>query len=106
MMDVSGSMGKEQKDIVRIEAFWIDTWLRHQYKNLECATSCTTRRRRKSTATRSSTCARAAARRSARPTSCALQIMRDKFPAEEWNIYPFHFSDGDNWSTRDTERTA
>ena len=26
MMDVSGSMGREQKDIVRIEAFWIDTW--------------------------------------------------------------------------------
>src|SRR4029079_7727297 len=27
MMDVSGSMGEEQKDIVRIETFWIDTWL-------------------------------------------------------------------------------
>ena len=21
----------------------------------------------------------------------------------EWNIYPFHFSDGDNWSTDDTK---
>ena len=28
MMDVSGSMGDEQKEIVRIESFWIDTWLR------------------------------------------------------------------------------
>ena len=27
MMDVSGSMGDEQKEIVRIESFWIDTWL-------------------------------------------------------------------------------
>ena len=27
MMDVSGSMTDEQKEIVRIEAFWIDTWL-------------------------------------------------------------------------------
>ena len=35
MMDVSGSMGDEQKEIVRIESFWIDTWLRHQYKGLE-----------------------------------------------------------------------
>ena len=26
MMDVSGSMTDEQKEIVRIEAFWIDTW--------------------------------------------------------------------------------
>ena len=35
MMDVSGSMGDEQKEIVRIEAFWIDTWLKSQYKHIE-----------------------------------------------------------------------
>jgi hypothetical protein len=35
MMDVSGSMGDEQKEMVRIESFWIDTWLRSQYKGLE-----------------------------------------------------------------------
>jgi hypothetical protein len=34
-MDVSGSMGAEQKEIVRIETFWIDTWLRVHYKGLE-----------------------------------------------------------------------
>ncbi len=34
MMDVSGSMGDEQKDIVRTEAFWIDTWLRSQYNQV------------------------------------------------------------------------
>ena len=32
MMDVSGSMGEEQKEIVRIESFWIDTWLKSQCK--------------------------------------------------------------------------
>ncbi len=35
MMDVSGSMGDEQKEIVRIESFWIDAWLQKQYKGLE-----------------------------------------------------------------------
>ena len=35
MMDVSGSMGDEQKELVRIEAFWIDTWLRRNYKGIE-----------------------------------------------------------------------
>jgi uncharacterized sporulation protein YeaH/YhbH (DUF444 family) len=34
MMDVSGSMGDEQKEIVRTEAFWIDTWLRSQYQGV------------------------------------------------------------------------
>jgi hypothetical protein len=43
MMDVSGSMGDEQKEIVRIESFWIDTWLRSQYKGSSRATSSTTR---------------------------------------------------------------
>ena len=31
MMDVSGSMTDDQKEIVRTEAFWIDTWLKSQY---------------------------------------------------------------------------
>src|SRR5271169_4979646 len=35
MMDVSGSMGDEQKEIVRIESFWLDAWLQKQYKGLE-----------------------------------------------------------------------
>ena len=35
MMDVSGSMGDEQKEIVRIESFWIDAWLQRQYKGVE-----------------------------------------------------------------------
>jgi uncharacterized protein len=35
MMDVSGSMTDEQKEIVRIEAFWIDTWLKAHYQGIE-----------------------------------------------------------------------
>ena len=30
------------------------------------------------------------------------QIIDEEYPVSEWNIYPFHFSDGDNWSTDDT----
>ena len=35
MMDVSGSMGDEQKELVRLEAFWIDAWLRRNYHGIE-----------------------------------------------------------------------
>src|SRR5437879_1485452 len=35
MMDVSGSMTDEQKEIVRIEAFWIDTWIKAHYKGVD-----------------------------------------------------------------------
>jgi uncharacterized sporulation protein YeaH/YhbH (DUF444 family) len=104
MMDVSGSMGREQKEIVRIEAFWIDTWLRHQYKNLDVryivhdavaseVDQHTFFHLRESGGTKISSA-----------YELCLRLMEDKYPASEWNIYPFHFSDGDNWSSRDTER--
>ena len=35
LMDVSGSMGDEQKEIVRLESFWLDTWIRSQYKGVD-----------------------------------------------------------------------
>jgi hypothetical protein len=63
MMDVSGSMGDEQKEIVRIESFWIDTWLRSQYKGIESPLHHPRRRwPARSTATPSSTPASRAAR--------------------------------------------
>lgn len=102
MMDVSGSMGDEQKEIVRIQSFWIDTWLRGQYKGIESryiihdATAKEVDRdtffhTRESGGTMISSAYK-----------LALRIMEDDYPAEEWNVYPFHFSDGDNWSVDDT----
>ena len=102
MMDVSGSMGDEQKEIVRIESFWIDTWLQKQYRGLESryiihdavareVDRDTFFHTRESGGTMISSAYRL----------CA-QIMDENYPTEEWNIYPFHFSDGDNWSMDDT----
>jgi uncharacterized sporulation protein YeaH/YhbH (DUF444 family) len=102
MMDVSGSMGDEQKEIVRIESFWIDTWLRSQYQGIESRYIIhdamakevdreTFFRTRESGGTMISSAYKL----------CSKMIEAD-FPPSEWNIYPFHFSDGDNWSMDDT----
>jgi len=102
MMDVSGSMGREQKEIVRLEAFWIDTWLRHNYKNVETrfiihdavareVDRDTFFRTRESGGTLISSAYK-----------LCTKIMEEDYPHQEWNIYPFHFSDGDNWSASDT----
>ncbi len=104
MMDVSGSMGDEQKEVVRITSFWLDTWLRSQYKDLESryiihdarakeVDRDTFFRTRESGGTMVSTA-----------YQLCLNIMEADYPAEEWNVYPFHFSDGDNWSMGDTEK--
>ncbi|MBT8496400.1 MAG: DUF444 family protein [Deltaproteobacteria bacterium] len=102
MMDVSGSMGDEQKEIVRIESFWLDTWLRSQYHGIESryiihdamakeVDRDTFFRTRESGGTMISSAYKLCAR-----------MIEDEYPPTEWNIYPFHFSDGDNWSVDDT----
>ena len=102
MMDVSGSMGDEQKEIVRIESFWIDTWLRSQYHGIESryiihdamakeVDRDTFFRTRESGGTMISSAYKLCAK-----------IIEDEYPPAAWNIYPFHFSDGDNWSIDDT----
>jgi len=104
VMDVSGSMGREQKEIVRIKAFWIDTWLRSQYANLEVvyivhdAVAKVVDQHsffhlRESGGTKISSA-----------YELLLEQIQARYRPEDWNIYPFHYSDGDNWSARDTDR--
>lgn len=103
MMDVSGSMGQEQKDIVRAEAFWLDAWIRLHYDDVETrfiihdaaareVDRDTFFRTRESGGTLISSAYK-----------LAIQIIEREYPREAWNIYPFHFSDGDNWSKADTQ---
>ncbi|MBI5518070.1 MAG: DUF444 family protein [Deltaproteobacteria bacterium] len=102
MMDVSGSMGDEQKEIVRIESFWLDTWLRSQYKGIESVYlihDAVAREVDRDTFfhTRES----GGTMISSAYKLCA-DIMQKRYPPSDWNVYPFHFSDGDNWSVDDT----
>jgi uncharacterized sporulation protein YeaH/YhbH (DUF444 family) len=103
MMDVSGSMGEEQKEIVRTEAFWIDTWLASQYKNLETRfiihdASAKEVDRHTFFHTRES----GGTKISSAFKLCS-EILESEYPISEWNVYPFHFSDGDNWGGGDTD---
>jgi uncharacterized sporulation protein YeaH/YhbH (DUF444 family) len=75
MMDVSGSMTDEQKEIVRIEAFWIDTWIKKHYKGVENVYII--------------------------HDADAKEVDEHTFyhtrESGGTKIYAFHFSDGDNW---------
>lgn len=103
MMDVSGSMGEEQKDIVRTESFWLDAWIQKHYDNIETryivhdATAEIVDREtffhtRESGGTLISSAYRLCGK-----------LIEEEFNPVDWNIYPFHFSDGDNWSKDDTD---
>ena len=104
MMDVSGSMGDEQKEIVRIETFWIDTWLRSQYNNLETRYIIHDAQAREvDRHTFFHTRESGGTMISSAYTLCN-QLIDSHYPPQDWNIYPFHFSDGDNWGGGDTQK--
>jgi uncharacterized sporulation protein YeaH/YhbH (DUF444 family) len=102
MMDVSGSMGDEQKELVRLEAFWIDAWLRRNYQGIESRYIVHDVRAgevdrdtffhiREDGGTRISSAYR-----------LARELIDRQYSPEEWNVYLFHFSDGDNSSESDS----
>jgi len=97
MMDVSGSMTDEQKEIVRIEAFWIDTWIKAHYKGVDRVyiihdavaqevDEHTFYHTRESGGTKISSA-----------YELANKVIDQRYPPRDWNVYAFHFSDGDNW---------
>jgi hypothetical protein len=102
MMDVSGSMGDEQKQIVRLESFWINTWLKKHYKGLETRFiihDAAAKEVDEDTFFRTS---ESGGTLISSAYKLCQQIIETDYPVNEWNIYPFHFSDGDNWSGEDT----
>jgi uncharacterized sporulation protein YeaH/YhbH (DUF444 family) len=104
MMDVSGSMGDEQKEIVRVASFWLDTWIRRHYQGIESryivhdATA-----REVDEETFFHTKESGGTLISTAYELCANLQAKD-YPTTDWNIYAFHFSDGDNWSTNDNDK--
>ncbi len=103
LMDVSGSMGEREKHLVRATAFWIDAWLKSNYRKVQRRYIAhdavagevdeeTFYHLRQGGGTK---------------ISSALQLCRDllkaHYPVDEWNIYLFQFSDGDNFMSDNEE---
>ena len=103
MMDVSGSMWDEQKEIVRTEAFWINTWLKKNYKGIESRYIIHDAMAREVSEEQFFTTKESGGTIISSAYYLADKIIKTDYPPHEWNIYLFHFSDGDNWSKEDNE---
>jgi len=104
VMDVSGSMGADQKELVRIESFWLDAWIRNHYQGTRSVYIVhdaaakevdqeTFFRIRESGGTVISSA-----------YDLAAKIIAERFPPQDWNLYLFHFTDGENYSRQDTAK--
>lgn len=97
MMDTSGSMGAFEKHVARSFFFWMVRFLRTCYDDVDIVFLAHDTRAREVTEEQFFTKGESGGTRCSSVYSLALDIIEERYPGDRFNIYPFHFSDGDNF---------
>jgi sporulation protein YhbH len=97
MMDVSGSMDDFKKYLVRMTLWWIKKYLERIYDGLEFVFIIHDTRAEEVDEQKFFTSSTGGGTNISAAYELGLQVLTDRFPSSEWNIYAFHFSDGENW---------
>lgn len=103
MMDTSGSMGIFEKYIARSFFFWMVRFLRTKYENVEIVFIAHHTEAKEVSEDHFFTKGESGGTICSSAYRKALEIIDSRYPPSRYNIYPFHFSDGDNLSS-DNER--
>lgn len=103
MMDTSGSMGSFEKYCARSFFFWMTRFLRRQYEKVEIVFIAHHTEAKEVTEEEFFTRGESGGTICSSAYIKALDIIHRRYPPAHYNIYPFHFSDGDNLSS-DNER--
>ncbi|MCL4562034.1 MAG: DUF444 family protein [Chloroflexi bacterium] len=104
MMDVSGSMTDYKKKLVRLTTFWIDTWLRANYKQLTIRYIVHDAAAQEVDADTFYHLQEDGGTRISSAYTLAQQIIQRDYNPSDWNLYTFHFSDGENSGNEDDQR--
>jgi len=105
MRDASGSMTGEKTEIIRQENYWIDLWLQTNYDNVERVYILHDYEAQEVDEQDFYELSSGGGTRISSAYELAEKIIDRRFPVENWNIYAFHFSDGENW-IGDTENVC
>src|SRR5918911_5155164 len=103
MMDVSGSMGDFKKYIARSFYFWMVRFLRTKYDHVEIVFISHHTEAKEVTEEQFFTQGESGGTVVSSAYRLALDVIAERFPPRDWNIYPFHFSDGDNYYSDNDE---
>jgi uncharacterized protein len=103
IMDVSGSMGEFKKYIARSFYFWMVRFLRTKYDNVEIVFISHHTEAREVSEEQFFTQGESGGTVVSSAYQLALDIIRGRYNPRDWNIYPFHFSDGDNYYSDNEE---
>ena len=96
MMDTSGSMGAFEKYIARSFFFWMVRFLRTKYQSVNIVFLAHHTEAKEVSENDFFTKGESGGTRCSSVYSMALDIIKERYNPEDYNIYPFHFSDGDN----------
>ncbi|HHY26129.1 MAG TPA: sporulation protein YhbH [Desulfitobacterium dehalogenans] len=96
MMDTSGSMGQFEKYISRTFFFWMVRFLREKYENVEMRFLAHHTEAKEVTEEEFFTRGESGGTRCSSVYQLALEIIQRDYPPAHYNIYPVHFTDGDN----------
>jgi sporulation protein YhbH len=97
MMDVSGSMGTFEKYVSRAFYYWMVQFLRTKYDKVEIVFIAHHTEAKEVTEEEFFTRGESGGTKASSAYQLALDLVADRYQPDRWNIYPFHFSDGDNW---------
>ena len=96
MMDTSGSMGEMEKYIARTFSFWMVRFLHLKYEKVEMRFLVHHTEAREVTEKEFFTRGESGGTRCSSVYKYALDLIESDYPSEYYNIYPVHFTDGDN----------
>ncbi|EHQ90151.1 sporulation protein YhbH [Desulfosporosinus youngiae] len=96
MMDTSGSMGQFEKYISRTFFFWMVRFLRLKYENVEMRFLAHHTEAKEVTEEEFFTRGESGGTRCSSVYRYALDLIEKEYPPAHYNIYPVHFTDGDN----------
>jgi len=103
IMDVSGSMSGEHRELARKISFWIDLWIKYHYNEVE---SVYIIHDTQAWEVDEETFYKTVAGGGTKILSAYLlanKLIEKKYPPEDWNIYVIQYSDGENWGSNEDE---
>jgi len=98
MMDASGSMGR-YKDMVRSCCFWLKAWLNYNYTKLSFVYIIHDSEAQEVDEDDFFKITMGGGTLFSSAYELTKKIIYERFDPSNWNIYTFHFTDGDNWNS-------
>ena len=106
IMDVSGSMTTMKKYMARSVLFWLVEFLRTIYTNVEIRFIVHHYNARLVPEEEFFHTTESGGTRCASAYELATSLVDSQYPTNLWNVYAFHFSDGEDWEPKDSMQEA